>query len=209
MIYYSPKLISQIKDSLRGKPAYIVSGNSCNDDIRLAVALGLPIFTGSPYNNCLYSKISNCYKLFEECNLPLPPSSMFLYKKEEIIPNLTKLIIENFHIERWVLKIDNENSGRGIAYFDITSVPEIASLRKEAHTYEENELHLELQSMLLKWFPKRLKFAYTNLYKNYGEYVSEFSRNGGVIQASPSQLSKKLGSPGITFSIAPDGDLKI
>jgi hypothetical protein len=117
LIYYSPKLIRNIKDILKGRPAYIVSGQPCPDDIRLAVALGLPIVTGSPYNNCLYSKISNCYKLFEECNFPLPPSSVFLYKKEEVVPNLTKIIFENFHIERWVLKIENESNGRGIGNF--------------------------------------------------------------------------------------------
>ena len=32
-------------------------------------------------------------------------------------PNLTKIIYENFHIERWVLKIDNETNGRGIGNF--------------------------------------------------------------------------------------------
>jgi hypothetical protein len=117
LIYYSPKLIRNIKDMLKGRSAYIVSGQPCPDDIRLAVSLGLPIVTGSPYNNCLYSKISNCYKLFEECNFPLPPSSVFLYKKEEVVPNLTKIIYENFHIERWVLKIDNESNGRGIGNF--------------------------------------------------------------------------------------------
>lgn len=39
--------------------------------------------------------------------------------------------------------------------------------------------------------------------------MNEFSRNGGVIQAAPSQLSKKLGSPGITFLIEPNGEVKI
>jgi hypothetical protein len=68
---------------------------------------------------------------------------------------------------------------------------------------------MELQGLLVKNFPKKLRYAYSNLYKSYSDYMGEFTRNGGMIQAAPSQLSKNLGSPGILFNIEPDGSVEI
>jgi hypothetical protein len=48
----------------------------------------------------------------------VPPYSSLIYKESDIVPHLTKLILENSHVERWVFKIDNEFAGRGIAFFD-------------------------------------------------------------------------------------------
>lgn len=59
-------------------------------------------------------------EIFHECGFPVPPYSALIYKESDIVPHLTKLILENSHVERWVFKIDNEFSGRGIAFFDAT-----------------------------------------------------------------------------------------
>lgn len=209
LIYYSPNSMRTIKNLVNGKNAYIINGQPCNDDIRQAVALKVPILSGSPAINSLYTKASYCYKLFEECELPLAPSSVFLYKKEEIIPNITKLIFNNFHIERWVLKIDNEVNGRGIAFFDLSSVKEINMQKKNAHGSNDDDLFLDLQDLLLKNFFKKLKFSYQNLYKDYNEYLYEFCRHGGVIQASPSQVTKTVGSSGISFFLEPNGQYQV
>ena len=91
----------------------------------------------------------------------------------------------------------------------MSSCNELTQLKKDAHTYSENDLFLELQINLIKHFPKKLRYAYPNLYKSYNEYMSEFTRNGGMIQAAPSQLSKNLGSPGIVFNIEPDGSIEV
>ena len=171
--------------------------------------MGIPILTGSPDINNHFSKCSTSYKLFEELNMPLAPSIVFIYKKEEVIPSLTKLIIENMHTERWLFKIDNEHNGRGIAYFDVTSCSALVDIKKNIANLEERELYVDVQSILGKTLAKTTKFAYSSLYKNWEDYLSEFIRNGGIIQAAPSILSKNNGSPGINFFIEPDGAYKV
>ena len=137
--------------------------------------------------------------------MPVPPSSLYLYKKEEIIPSLCKLIMENFHIERWVFKIDDEYKGRGIAYFDMSSVKGLVELKKTVGDMYEDQVFVELQSILAISLKKNLRFVYNQLYKSYSEYIDEFLRHGGVIQAAPSCSMKYNSSPGISFLIEPDG----
>jgi hypothetical protein len=132
--------------------------------------LEIPIMSGSPDVNNHFSKISTCNRIFEEIGMPLAPSTAFLYKKEEIVPCLCKLMMENFHIERWIFKIDNEHSGRGIAYYDVNTVPELVELKKEVSTMFEDSVFLELQTILTKTLSKKLKFAYSQLYKSYDDY---------------------------------------
>jgi hypothetical protein len=79
-------------------------------------------------------------------------------------------MMENFHIERWIFKIDNEHSGRGIAYYDVNTVPELVELKKEVSTMFEDSVFLELQTILTKTLSKKLKFAYSQLYKSYDDY---------------------------------------
>ena len=43
LIYYSPNILKSIIDIVDERPAMIVSGFPCTDDIRLAVHLGYPI----------------------------------------------------------------------------------------------------------------------------------------------------------------------
>jgi hypothetical protein len=68
----------------------------------------------------------------------------------------------------------------------------------------EDNVFLELQTVLAKTLPKKLKFAFGQLYKGYDDYCGEFLRHGGVIQASPSSFNKNNSSPGISFLIEPD-----
>lgn len=37
LIYYSPELVKRIKEHISGRPSYIINGQPCADDIRLAV----------------------------------------------------------------------------------------------------------------------------------------------------------------------------
>ena len=41
---------------------------------------------------------------------------------QEFINTLAILIVNNLSVETWLLKIDDENMGRGIAYFNVNSL---------------------------------------------------------------------------------------
>lgn len=47
----------------------------------------------------------------------------------------------------------------------------------------------------------------TELFRDFQEYLDEFTRKGGMIEAAPSLTQKELGCPGISFLIEPNGQV--
>lgn len=64
VLLYSPKIIKRIKSMIKGKQAYIVPGVVSTDDIKLSMRLGIPILTGEPQKQHLYSTKSGAKKIF-------------------------------------------------------------------------------------------------------------------------------------------------
>lgn len=61
---YSSKTVKRIKNLIKGKQAYIVPGMPSNDDIKLSIALQVPILSGEPQKQNLYSTKSGAKKIF-------------------------------------------------------------------------------------------------------------------------------------------------
>ena len=40
---------------------------------------------------------------------------------------LAQLIVQHSHVQRWLMKIDDEHLGRGHAYIDVATLPAIAT----------------------------------------------------------------------------------
>jgi len=49
---------------IKGKQAYIVPGNVSQDDVKLSIRLAIPIFSGEPQKQHLYSTKSGAKKIF-------------------------------------------------------------------------------------------------------------------------------------------------
>ena len=138
----------------------------------------------------------------------MAPYSSNIYKEEEIVSHLTKLILSNIHIDRWIFKINGKSEGRGLAYFDIMSVQKLKAIRKKISSSDPEELFKRTQNLLLRFLPKKLKIVRNNLYRDFEEYIEEFTRKGGMIEASPSLVQKDMGSPGLSFFIEPTGQVR-
>lgn len=63
-LIYSPKTINRIKSMIKGKQSYIVPGVASTDDIKLSIKLGIPIMSGEPQKQHLYSTKSGAKKIF-------------------------------------------------------------------------------------------------------------------------------------------------
>jgi len=123
------------------------------------------------------------------------------------VSQLTKLILTNIHIDRWVLKMNGTREGRGLAYFDVTSVKKLKFIRKKITMENPEELFNKTQNIILRYLPKKLVIVKNKLYRDFDEYVQEFTKKGGLIEASPSLVQKDIGSPGISFIIEPNGEI--
>ena len=84
--------------------------------------LNLPIMSGDPQKNFFHSTKSGSKKIFNECDIPIPPGSFDIYDEKEFLLTLTKLIAYNLDVSQWVFKIDDEVNSRGLAFLDINNI---------------------------------------------------------------------------------------
>lgn len=64
VLMYSPKTFKRMKSMIKGRHAYIVPGVVGSDDIKLSIKLKVPILSGEPQKNSLYSTKSGAKKIF-------------------------------------------------------------------------------------------------------------------------------------------------
>ena len=208
VLSYSPKTVKRIKNLIKGRQAYIVPGMSSTDDVKLSIAMQVPIMCGEPSKQTLYSTKSGAKKIFQLADVPTPISAIDIYDEQEFMLQLAKLIANNLYVNTWLFKIDDEFNGRGHAQFSIDNVKSLADIRKKQVEINE-ELVDKIMAILLKQLPRKVKLAQNRLYSGWQEYLDQFCRVGGVIEASPTCLSNQMGAPSIAFLIEPDGEIAL
>lgn len=82
---YSPKTVKRIKSLIKGRQAYIVPGIANNDDLKLSITLQIPILSGEPSKQTLYSTKSGGKKIFQLADVPTPISAVDIYDEQEFI----------------------------------------------------------------------------------------------------------------------------
>lgn len=122
--------------------------------------------------------------------------------------SLSKLIAHNLYVSTWIFKIDDEFNGRGHASFNIDHIKYLSNLRKKRTEINE-EIIDKIVEIVTKKLPKKVKIAQPLLFVDWKEFISEFCKVGGVIEASPCCLSVKIGSPSISFFIEPSGGIQV
>ena len=93
----------------------------------------------------------------------------------------------------------------------ISSQPSVDSFYQDFEEQPQvtDEGYAEIQREVSRVLPKKLVLVKQGLYKDYYQYIEEFCRRGGIIEASPSSISKEIQSVGILFQVDPDGEVEI
>ncbi len=106
-------------------------GMSPNEyDIKLSVALAVPILSGEPENISMYSTKSGSKRIFQAADVPTPISAYDIYDKNEFLNSLARLVAHNLFVNTWIFKIDDEFNGRGHATLSVDTIKTILELRK-------------------------------------------------------------------------------
>jgi len=63
-LLYSPKALKRIQSLIKGKQAYIVPGQVGDADVKLSIALAVPILSGEPEKTSIYSTKSGAKRVF-------------------------------------------------------------------------------------------------------------------------------------------------
>ena len=213
LIYFSPKLISEIKSIVKYKEAYIIPGEISNLEERLSCLLEKPIMMGNKSQIDLIFNKSGIKSLFELNEIPFPISAWDIKTEEEFYSSLAHLIVTYPTIQVWIFKTNLENNGRGIAYLNIGNINVINEFKLEQKSNPgfTNEIYQEKLYYLLKnILVKNAKFSYPNLYTNWEEFLQKFLTEKGVIECCPTKnLDGIMNNPCLPIFIEPNGKIKI
>jgi len=135
----SPKALRRISNLIRGRQAYLVPGLASEADVEIADFLGIPMLSPEPQIAQLYSSKSGAKRIFQAAGVASPPGEYDIYSLQQLEENLSQLITRNIKVQRWLLKIDQEFHGRGIAVVDVSAhLPCYQWANREADRYGEN-----------------------------------------------------------------------
>ena len=140
-------------------------------DIKLSIALQVPIMSGEPEKCNIYQTKSGAKRIFQQADFPTPISAYDIYDRNEFESSLAKLIAQNLSINTWIFKIDDEFNGRGHAWLQVENVKTILELRKKKVEMTESIIE-KLHEVLRKVLSKKVKIAMPSLFANFEEFMA-------------------------------------
>lgn len=211
LLLFSTSSCQKIMKLIKNRIAYIVPGTPSTVDMRLSMYLECPIlYTESEASATFFTK-SGAKRVFELCDLAIPIGEWNICNKENLYAKLASLITTYPSINVWIFKIDDEFYGRGIAYLQLDRLKHVIQLKKERQqgNMTKEKFESNLNTLLKTTMHKKLEIVSKLIYHSGDEYLNEFVKRGGIIEACPTlNLSGITGSPAISFLIEPDGSIR-
>ena len=213
LIYFSPRLISEIKSLVKYKEAYIIPGEISYLEEKICYLFEKPIIMGNKSQIDLIFNKSGIKSVLELNEIPFPISAWDIKTEEEFYSSLAHLIVTYPTIQVWIFKCNLESNGRGIAYLNIGNIKTINEFKTEQKNNPgfTNEIYQEKLYYLLKnILIKNAKYSYPNLYTNWDEFLQKFLKEKGVIECCPTKnLDGIMNNPCLPIFIEPNGKIKI
>ncbi|KAM7039336.1 IQ domain-containing protein H isoform 2-T3 [Acridotheres tristis] len=210
LLRYSPRTMQRLQALLQGRDAYMVGGVPHVDDLAVADELQVPFLGSEPAVAQLYSTKSGSKRIFASAGVPTPPGEWDIHSREQLLRALSRLVLDNPRVQRWLFKVDGERGGDGTAFCDVISHlecytcvqghgPGLGSARELALVKISQELPgllaQHVQPVNEKRFPTWEKFLQT------------FLTQGGVIEAFPS--SGSVTNVTVDLLIEPTGEVTL
>ena len=148
--------------------------------------------------------------VFEANEVQVPVSAWDIKTEFEFYASLSHLIASFEQYNIWVIKLDNERNGRGIAYVQLDKIQQYNELKRKKGRYEEQkEYENALAEVLKDMLPKKVKICANYLYKTWDEFFKDYLENRGIIEPCPTyNPSNIIGSPCIPIFIEPSGNIE-
>lgn len=219
MLLYSPGCLKRIVQTVKNRPALIVSGETSWQSKRLAVALGAPLLSADPSVALLLQTQSGQKRVFAAADVSAPIGAHDVYDEEDLMVALTKLIACNLHVRRWHIKVDVCQGNRGLAVLDTSSLACMSGLKREkaqleranggpSGVWHHPDVQLLARARLLKTLRRCLhrvmSICNTGAYPTWAFFLGHLERVGGVIEA---EAPGKRSHPSCSVFISPTGEI--
>ncbi|CAG5134673.1 unnamed protein product, partial [Candidula unifasciata] len=172
ILKYSPKALQRIKNLIKGRDAFIVSGMPHKDDLAVADDLGVPVLSPEPDAAHL-------------AGIDIPPSESDIYSLDQLCESLAQLVTENLNVQRWLFKLNDEFDGRGIAFCDLPKYLHCYKWAlKEEQRYGDNSIcqnPAEIPDILQNYAQP----VNSKMFPTWDQFLQAFLSQGGVIEACP------------------------
>lgn len=183
-----PRLLQRIRDAIADPAtAHLSCFNATDDEVALAVKLGIPLYACDPALGWLGSK-SGGRRAFREADIALPDGAEDLRDLPALCEALAALKRRHPALRRAVVKLEEGFSGEGNAVFDYDN----ATIDIDAATIEAQ-------------LPLRLKPEAQGL--SAERYLAKFAEMGGIVEAWIDGDDKR--SPSVQMRINALGALEI
>ncbi|MFI5135717.1 MAG: peptide ligase PGM1-related protein, partial [Chitinophagales bacterium] len=184
-----PRLMERIRYCVpTHNMAHITAFNTTKIERSLSVQLNLPLFGCDP-DLLFHGSKSGSRKIFKQCGLNLPPGFEDLSDEDDIIDALTALKMNNRHLKRAVLKVNEGFSGEGNAIFSFDGCPENGSIKSWIKRHIRDHLLIIAHDF------------------NYDIYMGKFMQMGGIAEEFISGEIKR--SPSAQCIIDPLGNAEV
>lgn len=213
VLLYSPHCLRRIKRFIKGKEAYLVMGMPGPEDKRLAMALQAPILGVDPDGALPLLTKSGNKRFFMKADVNVPTGSYDIYDGEELMFSLAKLILAHLEQNVWLLKIDYDQFGVGVASVDVSTLSVLRGIRREKQSPDfwkqpgvRDTAARQILTELERTLPSLFRAWYPEVYPNYNMFLQDVTQFGVVVEAAPAGI---LGSVRANLFVEPSGDIHL
>ncbi|OAJ42773.1 hypothetical protein BDEG_26187 [Batrachochytrium dendrobatidis JEL423] len=215
----NPTALSKISAFIKDIPAYIVPGIFSWQEAELSNYLDIPVFGSLEVFAEFSHKRSTQRDFISKCPLLSPPGLSHFNDELDFYNKVNDLMTQNPSISRWILKIDHEMEGRGLAYFDVEDVLAQNEFQADEDP-EESETRRWLTTKNKDCFKHFLKPKLSNcvricrkdLWVSWNCYVQALISCGGIIEACPVTVNPEINCidyPIVHVVIEPDKNVRL